>query len=36
MVLYAEAINPMVLIGAAIIFAANYFGVLSERRRART
>lgn len=36
MVLYAEVVDPFVVLGAAIIFAANYFNIWSETRRARS
>lgn len=32
-VLYAEPLDPFVLLGAAIIFAANYFNIWAETRR---
>ncbi|WP_267138502.1 DMT family transporter [Anianabacter salinae] len=33
MTLYAEVLDPMVFVGAAIIFAANYLNILVESRR---
>ncbi|QDY70234.1 DMT family transporter [Qingshengfaniella alkalisoli] len=35
MLLFNEAIDPFVILGGAIIFAANYFGLVMERRRRR-
>ena len=29
---YAEAVDPLVLVGAVIIFGANYYNILAERR----
>ncbi|MGB5560040.1 MAG: DMT family transporter [Paracoccaceae bacterium] len=34
-VLYAEPVEPAVLLGAALIFAANYFNILTETRQNR-
>ncbi|MDU8911543.1 DMT family transporter [Aestuariicoccus sp. MJ-SS9] len=33
--LYAEPLEPMVLLGAAVIFAANYYNILQETRATR-
>lgn len=33
MVLYGEALDPIVLLGAALIFGGNYFNIWSEARR---
>ncbi|WP_373283093.1 DMT family transporter [Cribrihabitans marinus] len=35
MLLYHEALDPWVFVGAAVIFASNYINVLSESRNAR-
>jgi hypothetical protein len=32
MLLYAEPLDPFVLIGAALIFAANYYNIWSSTR----
>jgi len=34
-VLYNESVDPAVLLGAALIFAANYYSILTETRRNR-
>ena len=36
MLLYAEALDPLVFLGAAVIFGANYLNILTETRRARS
>ena len=35
MLLYAEALDPLVFLGAAVIFGANYLNILTETRAAR-
>ncbi len=36
MVLYGEALDPMVFLGAAVIFAANFYNVRNETRAAKS
>ncbi|MAY85765.1 MAG: EamA family transporter [Pseudooceanicola sp.] len=36
MVLYAEPLDPWILLGAALIFAANYLNIMTETRKRRS